>query len=364
MKAWDYEHGLLQVSASLRRWYGLETEYAGDPAVDAWLREHSFRCVIALLIDGMGSRILSRHLPEDSFFRSRMAAEVSTVYPTTTAAATTAFQTGRSPAENGWLGWNQYFREMEDQIVLFRNVGEYSDIVYPDFSWRTLPIVTLQQELNEKGIGADEAWPGWAEHNPCRSFQSLLDCLGRLAEQPQNRYLYGYWDRLDSQMHRQGPSCPQVQQELVRLDQAAAAFAASLPADVGLLVIADHGQTEVSHYALDADAELCSCLRMPPSLEARTPSFFLKPGRQEEFIELFQARLGSSFELLSHAEAVASGIFGPGTPHPRFEEFLGDEIAFAKGRVQLDYRKGHDLIGNHAGMLEEERLIPVILSPR
>jgi len=364
MKAWDYEHGLLQVSASLRRSYGLAAEYQGDPAVDAWLQAHSFRCVIALLIDGMGSRILAQHLPAGSFFRSHMAEEVSTVYPTTTAAATTAFQTGRSPAENGWIGWNQYFREMDDQIVLFRNVGEYSGISYPGFSWRTLPIITLQQELAAHGIGADEAWPGWADHHPCRTYQDLLDCLDQLCRGKETRYLYGYWDRFDSMMHRLGPSSMAVQQELQRLDDATAAFAAALPGDVGLLVIADHGQIDARHYALDQDRELSDCLRMPPSLEARTASFFLKPERKAEFTELFQARLGRSFELLSHEEAVASGIFGPGAPHPRFEEFLGDEIAFATDRIQIDFRKGYDLCGNHAGMMDEERLIPVILSPR
>ena len=138
---WDYEHNLLNVSASLHRWYGLPSEYEGNRSVDAWLNQHHFRTIIALLIDGMGTEILKPKLKENSFFRTFLSDSVSTVYPPTTTAATTSFLTGKSPRENGWLGWNQYFADEDDQIILFRHHSEYGTGEYPDdFAERHLPI--------------------------------------------------------------------------------------------------------------------------------------------------------------------------------------------------------------------------------
>ncbi len=364
LKPWNYENSILQVSASLHQYCGAESEYASDPAVDEWLNSHHFRCVIALLIDGMGSEITKKKLKEEDFFRKNQRKTVSTVYPPTTTAATTAFQTARSPKENAWLGWNQYFKELDDQVILFRNQSQYGEEKYPGFSWKTLPVLSLQDELSQHGIKADSVWPGWSEHNPCRTYQCMLEKLTDLTADKDMRFVYAYWDRLDEMMHELGPSDERVDWELKRLDQLTATFAEQLSEDVGLLIIADHGQIDVEHYALDQDEELCSCFRKPPSLEARTPAFFIKPECMDTFSKLFRAKFKDSFELLSHNEVVQSGIFGPGTAHPRFEEFIGDYTAFAISDLQLDYIKGKNLLGNHAGTLDAERLIPVIMYPQ
>ncbi|NCB32492.1 MAG: hypothetical protein EOM64_01185 [Erysipelotrichia bacterium] len=364
LKQWDYEKSILQVSASLRQYYGLTAEYKSDKTVDEWLDCHHFRCIIALLIDGMGSEIIHHKLMEEDFFRTYQSETVSTVYPPTTTAATTAFQTGKSPKTNAWLGWNQYFSELDDQVILFRNQSQYGDQRYPKFSWKTLPVLPIQDELNNRGIKADSVWPGWSEHNPCITYQALLDKLDVLSKDNDLRFVYAYWDRLDEMMHELGPSDVRVGQELKRLDQLTAAFAEKLNEDIGILILADHGQIDVTHYALDQDEELCGCFRKAPSLEARTTAFFIKPECMELFPVLFNRKFSGQFELLSHDETVQSGIFGPGAAHPRFEEFIGDYTAFAKSDLQLDYIKGKHLKGNHAGLLDAESMIPVILYPK
>ena len=77
--------------------------------MSAWLAEHQWNQIVVLLIDGMGSRLLETKLEKDSFLRTHQLKEVTTVYPSTTSAATTSVLSGKSPAENGWIGWHQYF---------------------------------------------------------------------------------------------------------------------------------------------------------------------------------------------------------------------------------------------------------------
>jgi len=60
---------------------------------------------------------------------------------------------------------------------------------------------------------------------------------------------------------------------------------------------------------------------------------------------------------------LSSGILGEGIPQKRIEEFLGDLVAIAKTPLQLDYKKGYQIKGNHAGLVKEERYVPLILYP-
>ena len=96
----DYKNGLLQVSASLHHYYGLTCEYQDDPDVSHWLSSHAFRCVIVVLVDGMGSRLLQKY-GSDLSITKQMKKECMTVFPPTTSAATTALLTGKRRAENG-----------------------------------------------------------------------------------------------------------------------------------------------------------------------------------------------------------------------------------------------------------------------
>jgi hypothetical protein len=77
-------------------------------------------------------------LPEDAFLRRRQAATLTSVYPSTTAAATTSLYTGLSPAEHGWLGWSCYFKEYARQVDLFLDRDSYTQEKLPASPARAL----------------------------------------------------------------------------------------------------------------------------------------------------------------------------------------------------------------------------------
>lgn len=360
---WDYEENLLKISGSLYRYYGIDRGHGSDPELNRYLESRRPRCVIALLIDAMGISILEKHLDHGSFFRSHLLKQVSTVYPPTTTAATTSFLSGHSPAENGWLGWNQYFKEQDDNIILFLNRSQYRQKKYPPgWSTEALPAEKIYDVLNERGIPADSVWPGWAPHHPCGTFPELLDTAGQLSHGC--RFIYAYWDQFDDLLHENGTDGPEVREQLEILDSTVQSFAGTLPEDTVLLCIADHSQINVESYDLSSDEAICACFAHDPALERRTTAFYIRPGKEAEFEKLFRERFPDQFLLLDHKETVESGIFGPGIPSERFEEFIGDYTAFALTPLQLDYKRASIMKGNHAGMVEAERYIPVIVYPR
>ena len=355
---WDYEHSLLQVSGSLHAYFGMDRGHGSDPDIDAWLQKYRPQHLIAILIDAMGVSILEKHLPEDSFLRRHLSREVSTVFPPTTAAATTAFMCGLSPKETGWLGWNQYFREKDDEIILFLNEGQYSHRTYePGFSRRALPAERIHEALQRKGIRADSVWPGWGDDNPCDTFDDLLEKTIRLA--PENRFLYVYWDLLDTLMHRYGTEADIIRDTLREYDRKIEAFSKKLPESTAVLITADHSQIDVRCHDLSRDADLCAMLEHRPALEPRTVVFSVRQESMKQFRKLFEERFGNDFVLLDSDEAVS--LFGPGEAHARTREFLGDYVAVAVSDLELDYMPAHANAGNHAGFVKEERMVPLIL---
>lgn len=364
MKHTDFDQygGIVHAGAALRKYYGLETEWDVDEAVLEWLKRGSFRCLAVLLIDAMGISILNRYAEPDGFFRKNMKKQIMTVFPPTTTAATTSFLTGRYPKQNAWLGWHQYFREADDNIILFLNRGQYSGIDYGSFSDKHLPVKRIYDELNDAGVPAETVWPVWGTHNPCSSFRDLCEKTLDAVSDPDIRFVYAYWDVLDDFMHKNGPSDPLTKDMVRMLESETEKLAEHLPADCGLLVTADHSQIDVSHYDLGADEELCACFRHKPALEGRACALYIRDGMHDQFEKLFRDRFTDSFELYTHEEVNRLNIFGQGNAHERFEEFTGDYLAVAIGDMQLD-GKGKNMKGNHAGGLEEEALIPLILIP-
>lgn len=358
----DYRSGLLQVSASLHRYYGLSVSYEPDQDVTAWLEEHRFRCVIVMLVDALGAEMI-RRLPADDFLLQFRKKNVMSVFPPTTTAATTSLLTGRSPAENGWMGWNQYFPEVDDSVILFLGKSYYSASRYPGLAERTVPVTWIMDRLNAAGIRAESVWPSFGRSHPCRSFEEECNVTAALSHKKDVRFIYTYWDGLDDLMHFCGTGDKRVSDEIARISSCIRAMAEILPGDAGLLVLADHGMTDITSYDLRRDKELCRTFRRPPSLEQRAVSFGIRPECRRDFEKLFYARFHDAFELLSQKEVIEAELFGPGQPHPLFRDFIGDYIAIARTPLSLTYGKPA-MAGQHAGASEEEVMIPIVLYPQ
>ena len=133
--------------------------------------------------------------------------------------------------------------------------------------------------------------------------------------------------------------------------------------DTLFIFLADHGHINVKYFDICDHDDIYSLLSKPITLEKRTPSFFVKEGEQEEFVELFNKYYGEYFELLTKKEAFDINLFGVGKPAEGVEDVVGDFVAISKREYGiiasrelhvLDTFKGH-----HAGGTDEERLIDI-----
>ena len=144
-------------------------------------------------------------------------------------------------------------------------------------------------------------------------------------------------------------------------------FVNGLSSDTAVIITADHGLVDAAAPVyINAVPELDAYLVMPPFVEPRAASFFVKPHKKEAFRKEFISRYKDDFLLLSREEIFEKHILGLGTPHRKTDDFVGDFMAFATGGKYIQYltpaSSPSALIGQHAGLTEDEMLIDVIFS--
>ena len=95
-------------------------------------------------------------------------------------------------------------------------------------------------------------------------------------------------------------------------------------------------------------------------------SFFIREDLREAFKERFEKLFSNDFILFTRQEALEKGLFGPGQPHKKTLDFIGDFIACAIGPKLFDYMpviktKKFEFTATHAGLTREEMLVPLIV---
>jgi hypothetical protein len=77
--------------------------------------------------------------------------------------------------------------------------------------------------------------------------------------------------------------------------------------------------------------------------------------------EYLDKTFANRFVQLDPGYAVENGLFGPGEPHPRLRDRLGDLIAVPLGDAFLGGGdKESPIYGRHGGMTPQEMLVPFL----
>lgn len=357
----DYKDCLANLPNSILQYLGAETKGASLPEIDEILKK-DYKNIVVLLLDGMGQTIMERNLDENGFFRSHFLKTYSSVFPSTTVAATTSVMNGLMPNEHSWLGWDCYFPQIDKNVTVFRNLESDTDVPAADYPVANtyIPYVSVIDKINAAGRHAYWAMP-YQEPYP-DTFDAVCSRIAELCKLPEQKYIYAYWNEPDHFMHRNGCYCDGSVQLLRELEKQVMEMARKLD-DTLLIVTADHGHMDSKGVSITAYPEIMDCLERLPSIEPRALNFFVKTGREKEFERLFEASFGQKFLLFSKMEVREKKLFGEGTEHPNFDGMLGDYLAVAIDDLSI-YNTEEDAartIGVHAGLVEDEMRIPLIV---
>lgn len=358
----SYTHSLVQVSNSIREFCELPLTHTSLPELDTWLKNQNINQLLVLLIDGMGTHQVEKYCKEDGFFRTHLVTSVESTYPPTTVAATTALRTGLLPSETGWLAWHQYHPSVDDDIITFQNKGYFNHKDYPNLIEQLLPIETNVQACNvmKQEEMAIELFP-WTRP-ACATLSGLLEESIKELDEGKH-FVYSYYDTYDSHMHRHGVDVSSSISMLQSIEETITLYIHRLPAHTGLVILADHGHIDVEEVPFFEHQDLMNMLVRKPNFEFRTVNFYIKEGQIEAFRQRFNELFQDSFHLYTKQEVIQLGLFGEAGKAPKGEEALGDLIACATSNQILNYDQESygRFKGDHAGMSEDEVMIPLIL---
>ena len=82
-----------------------------------------------------------------------------------------------------------------------------------------------------------------------------------------------------------------------------------------------------------------------------------------DFKERFEKEFGDKFILFDRDEFIEKGFCGPGEPHPKSLDFIGDVVAVATDDTALWHDNGAADVFKalHAGFTEQEMKVPLII---
>ena len=326
----------------------------------------SARVVVLFVLDGVGWRLLTRHADAAPTLAGLAGGAITTVAPTTTAAALTSITTGGTPSQHGVTGYRFRVGGEVLNALSWRldRGGDAPDPAavqpLPPFGGSSVPVVS-RAEFERTGFTAAHL-----RGVPLRGWRTpgtvATHCRTLLAEG--HTLVYAYYDGVDKIAHAHGLEDDYLRDELRATDRLVADLLEVLPSDGALLVTSDHGQVQVgperqrSLSALDAMVERYSG-------EGRFRSLHARPGASAELFAAASELAGDEAWVRTRQQVVDAGWLGP-TTGPVVAGRLGDvliaphaPVAFADPGYEVEQR----LQSMHGSLTQDEMLVPLLAGP-
>ena len=347
----DYDRSVLSVTASVLEYYGVNTGHKTLPELDKLLKK-DYRNVIIMLFDGMGKNTIESNLGENSIIRKNKIADITSVFPSTTVAATTSIESGLSPAEHGWLGWTVYFKEIDKTITVFLNEDDNKEKQSFPVAATYIPYETIFSKINKTGRATAHLCSPFSETRD-NTLEKIIEKASGTANTEGRHFIYCYCPEPDHTMHGVGIDGKEIRPLIEKIDRSVKEMAEKA-CDSLIITMADHGLINVEWDSFDNHPELYDMLERETSVEPRAVNIFVKPGKEQDFKEKFNEIFGDKFILLTKKEIYESKLFGPGEPHPHFDSSVGDFMALSTDRLCLKYKKSDPFPATHGGVTVDE----------
>lgn len=361
----DYTHSIVNITASIMDHYGAIPRHPSLKVLDDTL-DKAYDHVVLILLDGFGTNLFERHLDEDALMRTHNRTTLTSVFPSTTVAATTAVLTGKTPYESGYLGWFQYFPDEDIHYQVFMNSDYYdeSKTIPKDFfetHFKQRNFLDIIGEANED-VATRGFFPEKVDgENGHGSFEKGFKNVLEFQTQHERTLSYLYCIEPDMSEHKHGIGSETVKKKVRTLDETLKTYKQKAGDNTLFIVTADHGLTDVKPINILDYHDICSTMRALPANEPRMTSFFIKDDKQEYFMRFFNEHFSNDYDLYTKREFLSKGLLGSGEKSPLVDKTLGDFIAVAKTDkfFKLTDKKKH--VAHHAGPTPDEMQVPLVL---
>ena len=321
--------------------------------------------VVLLVLDGLGWCQLQDHRDQLPVMSSLEGGPITTVAPSTTAAALTSIATGLPPGEHGVVGYR--IRLENDVVNMLRWSTDRGDargahpptVVQPHEAFcGQRPAIVTRAEFSTTGF--TQAHLAGARFHGYRVMSSLVGQVTELVRGGEP-FVYAYYEGVDKVAHEYGLGA-YYRAELRSADTLVSWLLEDLPAGTAVVIVADHGQVETGDNIIEPHPTVLASTSMQ-SGEGRFRWLHARPGRARALYEAARTHHDAHAWVRTRDEVIDEQWFGPKVGD-ELAARLGDVCLVAKGTVAF-----HDpadtgpfrLIGRHGSLTAAEMLVPLLV---
>jgi hypothetical protein len=342
------------------------------PGTDNTLDLPSAGRVCLLLVDGLGHELLREHAEHAPFLSSMAGGEISAAFPSSTATGLASIGTGLLAGEHGIVGYTFSVGDEVLNALSWSRAGDHHhdlrktlvpEVVQPhptlfERAAAAGVAVSAVAPLNQRGSGLTRAALRGSWFRGTAGFGDLA--LGAIAALRQDRaFCYAYHADLDTIGHFHGPGSPEWLLQLEFVDALAERIAARMPSDSLLAVTADHGMITADER-IDFDTE--PLLWQGVRVITGEPRVRYLHTDSDETAAVWREFLGDRADVLSRADAVEAGWFGPVSPLAL--DRIGDVVVAMKDAAVVVRGQAEPLFarlkGFHGSRTTRELAIPLL----
>lgn len=369
----DYKkNNIVNFASSILKAFGVKPLY---PVLDELDDLKKYKNVIFLLIDGLGYEYLEKY-GQDSFLKKHLVKKLSSVFPSTTAAATTALETGVPAQQHGITAWFMWLKELGVVSTILPFRPRYGHFTFPndeiersdiylekkivdkikDESFMVYPAKIVDGKVNKKKKSL----------LPYKTMNGMFLQIKKIIKSSDKRkYVHVYFDKFDGFCHDYGCNSQEARESFLQIDKKISNLAKSLKKTNSTLVItADHGLLDTKIIFLRDHPRLQETLTLPLCGEGRAAFCYVHPDKVEQFENYIKTKLNYACELHKSKDLIKDGVFGLFEPHEKLKERVGDYILIMKENYILkDFlfkEKEKILVANHGGISDFEMYVPLI----
>jgi hypothetical protein len=346
------------------------------------------RAVVVVVIDGLGRRLLDTCADLAPVMSAAAGITLDAPFPTTTPTSLTSIGTGVTPGRHGITGTSLAVPHDDRPLIALTwswirqdlDLDARDDVVPESFQ----PLPTAFELARDDGVHAVTVLrPEFATSGLTRAGlrggevvratgreETLTAAVAAAAGSDRPTVVYAHHGDLDALGHLTGPGSDQWCAELAAIDAAVAQAAADLPADVALVITADHGMVRVppeGFVELTDRPALLDGVRVLTG-DPRARQLHVRPGAAADVTAAWREACAGLAHVRTRDEAIAAGWFGPQVAEhvrPRIGDLVVSASALDVAWVHRDADLfGGRLPGQHGALTPEELEVPALVVTR
>jgi hypothetical protein len=287
---------------------------------------------------------------------------ITTVVPSTTAAALTSIASGMAPARHGLVGYRMLLGGQVLDVLRWKvPEGRPPDpaavtLVGSAFCGRRVPTV-VRAEFARTGFTESHMrgvrFVGW------RTTATLVTHVARLIAADET-FVYAYYDGVDKVAHEYGIADGFFSAETIAADRLVGDLLDALPGDAVLVITADHGQVQFKEWVT---MEPVAAHVRAYAGDARLRYLYARPGAEGDLLKAAADAYGAHAWVFGRDQLIDERWLGPEPPSGDVLARIGDVTLAAKGNVAFaDPTHPHEtrLLAGHGSLSPDEMFVPLL----